>query len=608
MMFDKKNLANVVTAVFLFTALMVTGLAVKRTLDMRNRAATTGTKFYIDPASVELKVGETKEFAVYVDTSDTGEKVAFVEGQLCYGPKIKIASQSADVYKPQEEYFNDVDLIKGKRAEDIVDGTTAGVKCLNFALSSASVTSDNLKSGVVKTLIVRFTGVETGSEKVSFTQDPLKTYYNNNLSDEPGIIAAYTDSEITVVTPSEGSESLITLDGSKLATKVGETGEVIVKLDTSSSSREVDGFQATVCYGKEYKIGNTLADVTVANSTSKGLSSIFRPITVIPKTDGSGTCATIAMRASAEDGVELPSGSFDVLRIKLEAVIAGKGTVYLDKEQCEVSGPSVPGKGNAITHDIGSAVAYEVLSDGGKFWQCNETTKICGEISETTCNLIDNCIRSGDCPVGYTCPSTTDTPKPTPTDTPEETGLIFNFKMTFQGLMSNASECGEKWNNLKIKLVDSKGKESPLMDVAISPEDALSMAVEPMVFKGKVYLGEYVPEGDVFALMRGPIHITDKYGMDAQNGEYNIYLGKLNGMTENLETTKLFDFTKYALRGGDVDANDMLNGADYTKIKDSLSCTESTCLNSDINGDCVVNAADTTFFIDNIKIRNGKLY
>lgn len=116
MMFDKKNLANVVTAVFLFTALMVTGLAVKRTLDMRNRAATTGTKFYIDPVSVELKVGETKEFAVYVDTTDTGEKVAFVEGQLCYGPKIKIASQSADVYKPQEAYFNDVDLIKGKRA------------------------------------------------------------------------------------------------------------------------------------------------------------------------------------------------------------------------------------------------------------------------------------------------------------------------------------------------------------------------------------------------------------------------------------------------------------------------------------------------------------
>lgn len=563
MRMDKKNLANMVTAVFLFMALAVTGIAVKRTLDMRNRAAVTGTKFYIDPASVELKVGETKEFAVYVDTTDTGEKVAFVEGQLCYGPKIKIADQAVDVYKPQEAYFNDVDLIKGKRTEDIVDGETAGVKCLNFALSSASVTSDNLKSGAVKTLIVKFTGVEAGSEKVSFTQDPLKTYYNNNLSDDPGVIASYAGSDITIVAPSENSESLITLDGSKLATKVGETGEVIIKLDTSSSSRKVDGFQATVCYGKEYKIGNTLTDVEVANDTSKGLSSIFRPITVTPKTDGSGTCATIAMRATAEAGVELPFGAFDVLRIRLEAISAGKGVVSLNKEQCEVSGPSVPGKGNAITHDVGSAVTYDVVDL-----------------------------------------TVTDTPTSIPTQT--ETGLIFNFKMAFENLVEKESLCGQKWNTLNIRFVDSKGKESKVFNVTIVPKEIDPESTALLVFTGKTYLGDYVPEGNFYALIAGPAHITDKYGEDNQSGEYKMYLGNLSGMTDNLETTKLFDFTGYPLRAGNTDDDDVMNAMDYSAIITDL--LKEDCVRTDMDGNGLVNNADLKIFTNNIKIRNGKMY
>lgn len=49
-----------------------------------------------------------------------------------------------------------------------------------------------------------------------------------------------------------------------------------------------------------------------------------------------------------------------------------------------------------------------------RYWLCDEVTKICEEVSETVCNLDTNCVRSIDCPEGYTCSVITVTQTPAP--------------------------------------------------------------------------------------------------------------------------------------------------------------------------------------------------
>jgi hypothetical protein len=142
--------------------------------------------------------------------------------------------------------------------------------------------------------------------------------------------------------------------------------------------------------------------------------------------------------------------------------------------------------------------------------------------------------------------------------------------------------------------------------VTIVPKEIDPESTALLVFTGKTYLGDYVPEGNFYALIAGPAHITDKYGEDNQSGEYKMYLGNLSGMTDNLETTKLFDFTGYPLRAGNTDDDDVMNAMDYSAIITDL--LKEDCVRTDMDGNGLVNNADLKIFTNNIKIRNGKMY
>ena len=585
-MMAKKNLANIATSVFLIMALMVTGIAVKRTVDMRRRAAEAGAKFYFDSASFSMVDGETKEVKFFIDTG-IGESLTFAAAQICYSDNLKIGNTTTDIYLPKSDpYFAELAFVRSSTLPE-------GMKCAEIIGSTKMKALGELKYGVIEIANIKFTAIAAGTAKIVFGKDPLKTYLTTKVSvmgaNRP--IGEYKETVVEVAPKAGNKEAQISLDPKGISSKVGGTGEIIVKVN---STREVNAVNVNLCYGKGIKIADKSKDITIAGTGSAGLASVDS-VVIKQNADGS-TCANIYSLASYQSkDIKLPIGAFDLFRIKFTGVTLGKEEVKLDETETELGGVHDDAKG------IRSEVTYSVTN------------------GITTYDIVPDGVTATVTPPTATVTPPTATLTPVPTEAPITDGVVMKFNMTFGDVMAEGDCAKKNWTTVKVKLTDSQGNTAQdLVAKVTATEKFEKVGVNSLrIYKVVAKFPNFQPKGNVFALIGGPVHMYEKYGKDGQEAEYKEYIGKLTGLTNDVITTKEFNFTKYPLGAGDVTSekqagilDNKMNALDYAYIKNAYSDWKNpeVIKKVDLNGDCVLGSPDAVIFTNNLNEKNGKEY
>lgn len=712
-----KSVSSVVVSLFLFAALAVTGIAVKQTMDTRRKASEreAGVYEYFEPSTVSFSKGETKEVSLYLDTTDTAQKVSFFETQICYDTGVEISNSSTDVILPDNGYFTEV--LKNK----VVMSSDGKKACLTLSLSCGSKPTADLKSGIIEVAKVKFKALgESGDNFAVVTKDTRYTYFNTqNAADGNVPVTVSSDLKLTVVPPKEETEATLSIGPGSINFDKGQTRDVFIKVNTK---RAADAVQVALCYGKELKINDLTKDVQITDTTSKGLSAVVSPVNTIIV--GDKTCANLLSIAKASADVELPVGDFNIFKVTFTGVEKGNGIVSIDVANSEVSGPSqnggpnmmvLSGDQNTINYNIGDPsvtptagpvrdnagvsvtldkASYKVgdvatatvsvdtgvnsrFMDAGNFGLCVSKYMTIGEYTDkeignsiSSANTLvktimvpgqsvekkadgTNCfqfmiqtdqtsllsgradiakikfsvINSGNGGIEWN-PDVTEISGPKGTQYNDNVILIstynpvtfsvdadiaeylyFKFKMTFEGLTDIDGACGKLWNKVGVKVMDKDQNMSEDLNAIVKSigETVVVGGKKLVVFEGTAKLANYNPNGAVFALINGPRHIYDKYGKDGQSAEYKIFAGELVGMNKDEASAKVFDFTKYPLKTGDVNNDNILNGSDYVKIKTAI-LAGGVDKEVDLDGDCRVVGADTVYFINNLADKNGKTY
>jgi len=300
----------------------------------------------------------------------------------------------------------------------------------------------------------------------------------------------------------------------------------------------------------------------------------------LTENDGDNKCSQVVLLyMSAYDKEKMiPIDTLtNILKIKFRANEAGEGSVYL-------------------------------LTDSGDFAFTDQTKELVNfgkDVDEVLVDVVDpNATTPIETPV--------ETPIETPVETPapgipdDEARVSVNF--TFVGINTgSAPRC----------------MASPEMDVLVVSGDAkVEKQVTAHLVKDTDYynvafdLGsDFVGKDNVSIFLKGPQHLRMKYGVDGQDSVYNELHGTLSieGGKENS-----FDFTKFPLLGGDIaesKKDGSINGLDFSFMKKranevlSHKNKESTeMIWGDLNGDCVVNAADVALFLKSLVEKQDQTY
>jgi len=720
-----KSLVNGITISFLVVALLITGIAVRQNWETRRKAAGEGARIYFDPAEITLSQGETKEVTLYIDTTNTGEKVTTLGVQACLGAGITISNPKEDISLPEDSAFPNI----LKREIKSIDGKD----CLRMVVGvSGSDGNVPPKSGNLIGFKVKIKGIAaSGTSQIEISDDPSRTFFYTSVGEDvPGKIESRGGVKINFGQASTVPEAVVGLSPTKLPMKIGEAEEVLVKIDASASGRSINAVGIRLCYDDAVKIADRTKDITIAGSGSQGLSKISE-ISDVLSVGGTSCLFFYSIVNPSQEGVILPSGAFDMYRIKFTGVKAEEGNIWIDftndpdRLNTEISGPcpspclppqdekfkigpmegasscaftveAVPSDEAAVKvaldkniYNVGDEAIATVSVDTGKFKRqmstgdfglCLDKHLAIGNLDQAVTPIKENgilklynlqkvnspdnsdnycfqfateadkeqlpsgifevakikmnAIAAGEGKISWLQDETTKLSGPIAANGDEKdieikdytdasyrveeiikSKLIMKFKMTFEEVLATSECAKQQWKTVGVRVMDQEGIVAEDLGASLTPTTTTVVVGEHenkkelQVFEVTAGLVNFQPKGNIFALVKGPMHLYDKYGVDGQSEEYKLYLGKLNGITSDPATTKVFDFSHYPLLAGDVNGDNKMNAADYSKIKTALANGKKEAVTAvDLNGDCILNSTETVIFIKNINEKNGKMY
>ncbi len=183
---------------------------------------------------------------------------------------------------------------------------------------------------------------------------------------------------------------------------------------------------------------------------------------------------------------------------------------------------------------------------------------------------------------------------------------ILNFKMAFAGV-SAKSKCATDW---KVKAIvrDANGTMKTYEDVVLSLDES---SAAKNIYKGSIALEGISSQSGLSVFLKGPKHIQVKYGEDSQSEMYNREGGNLS-VTTDINTSKWYDFSNYAMGPGDVNQDGVVNALDFSIVKSkSLShevVSEGVYLEEDLDGNCIMNTNDVLLLRETLKDKQDQIY
>ncbi len=424
--------------------------------------------------------------------------------------------------------------------------------------------------------------------------------------------------------------------------KVGETA--VIKAMVQSST-EFDGTTLVLCYPKDYLAKITGADIKWGSSFDTS-QSILREINTA---DSSKLCVQLDAMISYKEETKKPSGTVEVASITLKGLKEGGNLkVEVMKDQLKdvvtdkiiqsiIVGTFDPQKpldtvryfdsvgevlvtinGKAVkysrgacdftkglyscqadengTMDLancqkGDAGCYQAYSHGSSSTDCDAVTgnwicKIDGNSRKTLsqCQIDAGCDINGD-------------------------NYVLKFKVVYPGVNKD-SQCDNGYDQVKVTV------ESPTGEVWKSDKVKLQKTTETkdigenqpvIVYQGEVALTGFNYNEKLSVMIKGPKHLGLVYGKNGQTECYKDRVGTIGGLTKNSATTPVWDFTTLPLPPGDIFENnlDLVNGQDYSTLKEAINKGTSANPQADLNGDCIINAADATYLLNTVSQKCG---
>ena len=210
--------------------------------------------------------------------------------------------------------------------------------------------------------------------------------------------------------------------------------------------------------------------------------------------------------------------------------------------------------------------------------------------------------------------STTTTPTGTGTGTGTGVGTpsVLNYKIAYNGVNPNSSQCLVDW---PLQIIVLGGGESKAYTGVIPTSKAT--VGNKLVFSGSLTLNGFGQTSNVAVFIKGSKHLQVKYGKDNQTDAYDQAGGVLT-LTSNITTSPIHDFSGYPLLPGDVVGissnvqDGWVNGVDFALVK-SKSLVHETVqsggyLIADLDGNCQVNSNDVNLLKISLQDKQGQLY
>lgn len=159
--------------------MIVGGMLLKRSVDLRRIAFFAGAKIWIESKAVG-SIETDKEIMVQIwSETDSGAKLSQGQFYLCYSPNITFNTDRISVNK--EAGFDDYLLIPKNNSEN-------GDKCVLLAVLSEKLSSDSFKSGIVKMVDLSFKTVNEGKVRIEIIAEKSALAGDNPDSDDKVIL------------------------------------------------------------------------------------------------------------------------------------------------------------------------------------------------------------------------------------------------------------------------------------------------------------------------------------------------------------------------------------------------------------------------------------
>jgi hypothetical protein len=176
-----------------------------------------------------------------------------------------------------------------------------------------------------------------------------------------------------------------------------------------------------------------------------------------------------------------------------------------------------------------------------------------------------------------------------------------SFRMAFAG-ESSKSKCATDWK-VKALVKDSSGNMKTYEDIVLTLEESTA---EKNVYKGSVALEGISNTNGLSLFLKGPKHIQVKYGADGQTELYNKDGGELSG------GDKIYDFTGYKMKPGDVNQDGVVNALDFSIVKNKSVThevvAEGQYLVEDLDGNCIMNTNDVLLLRETLQDKQDQIY
>lgn len=183
---------------------------------------------------------------------------------------------------------------------------------------------------------------------------------------------------------------------------------------------------------------------------------------------------------------------------------------------------------------------------------------------------------------------------------------VLNFKFSFNK-QDPIGGCADNWP-INVRIVDSKNNE---MTYDLEDYERIEDDSGVIKYGVSINLSGLSENENLAVFVKGPKHIWTKYGENNQDGYYAQSGGKIS-ITNDIETTPIYDFTNYPVLAGDINGDGVINGKDFSLIKSKANVRErgddGEYMVEDLDGNCLVNSRDVASLLLSLQENYGQMY
>jgi hypothetical protein len=573
---------------FLIVSLFVSLKLMEVSQEMRRQASEVGGEIYLTPVDLEFKKGETKQYELRIKDLDRVFDGIQMDNNICYDSTL----------------IEFISATKSSIVTDVVNRSITGTteKCLNLAVIIEKEVAGLPKGNGELLVTLNFKALsKTGNGNLSIYKEKEKLI----MAGPEGkfYLSKATGAKYTVIDGSGGGGDKKYKRTSACDKSIGEFAcaedsegsfTTLESCKTDSTCFVTWGHTATAC---NTETGDWNCTKDSSSSMTESECKMDAGCDVVGDKYKKGECNTSTGKyACTKDS----SGTFGGLTECEEADGCEIGIKY-KRTSCDTS----VGKYNCVRDDARGS--YTSLDS------CQMGDSGCVKVPVAT-----------NTPTPPPVATNTPTPPPVATNTPvppSGDGYALKFKMIYPGLAVGSATDICMRDLMKVQLtvlavLDSGATETVVInDVSLSREsdtvtrEDLGNKSVVYVFRGKTILPSSFKHNSKLALfISSKKHLPIKYGVDKQTGMYKEMYGKLGTLTKDIATTPEFDFTAYPPLAGDINNDGVINLLDFSELKAAMNSTDSKYYGADLNGDCVINAFDSTYFFASLKYKEGQIY